>query len=208
MESGDHAGFGLLWLTFTPHVSKEYPCCSTCQDLLSFYCQIVLHCMDIPHFIYPCTGWVVFTFWTVWIMLLWTLVCSFCVDVCFCLSWVYTLEWNCWITWQLLGFNFWVTARPFSKVTIPFYIPPESSVGEESTCNAGDPRLIPGSGRSPGEGIGYPLQYSWASFVAQLVKNLPAVRKTWVPPQGREEPLEKGKATHSSILAWRIPWTV
>ena len=51
---------------------------------------------------------------------------------------------------------------------------PHSSVGKESTCNAGDPSLIPGSGKSPGEGIGYPLQYSWASLVAQLVKNLPA----------------------------------
>ena len=48
---------------------------------------------------------------------------------------------------------------------------PHSSVGKESTCNAGDPGSIPGSGRSPGEGIGYPLQYSWASLVAQLVKN-------------------------------------
>ena len=49
---------------------------------------------------------------------------------------------------------------------------PDSSVGKESTCNAGDPSLIPGSGRSAGEGTGYPLQYSWASLVAQLVKNL------------------------------------
>ena len=57
---------------------------------------------------------------------------------------------------------------------------PGSSVGKESTCNAGDPSSIPGSGRSPGEGIGYPLQYSWASLVAQLVKNLPAMWETWV----------------------------
>ena len=85
---------------------------------------------------------------------------------------------------------------------------PYSSVGEESACNAGDPGLIPGSGRSIGEGIGYPLQYSWASLVAQLVKNLPAMWKTWVQSLGWEDPLEKGKATHSSILAWRIPWTV
>ena len=68
--------------------------------------------------------------------------------------------------------------------------------------------MIPGLGRSAGEGIGYPLQYSWASFVAQLVKNLPAVRETWVRSLGWEVPLEKGKATHSSILAWRIPWTI
>ena len=57
---------------------------------------------------------------------------------------------------------------------------PDSSVGEEYTCNAGDPGLILGSGRSAGEGIGYPLQYSWASLVAQTVKNLPAMRETWV----------------------------
>ena len=67
---------------------------------------------------------------------------------------------------------------------------------------------MPGWGGSPGEGIGYPLQYSWASLVAQLIKNLPAMQETWVPSLGWEDPLEKGMATHSSILAWRIPWTV
>ena len=61
---------------------------------------------------------------------------------------------------------------------------------------------------SPGEGIGYPIQYSWASLVAQLVKNLPAMQETWIQSLGWEDPLEKGKATHSSILAWRIPWTI
>ena len=85
---------------------------------------------------------------------------------------------------------------------------PHSSVGKESTFNAGDPGLIPGLGRSPGEGIGYPLQYSWASLVAQLAKNPPAMWKTWVRSLGWEDSLEKGKATHSSILAWKIPWTV
>ena len=84
---------------------------------------------------------------------------------------------------------------------------PDSSVGEESTCNVGDPGLIPVWGRSAGEGIGYSLQYSQASLVAQLVKNLPAILETWVQSLGWEDPLEKGKATHSSILAWRIPWT-
>ena len=87
------------------------------------------------------------------------------------------------------------------------------SDGKESACNAGDPSSIPGSGRSAGEGIGYPLQYSWASLVAQLVKNLPAMQEiwvweTWVRSLGWEDPLQKGKATHSSILAWRIPWTI
>ena len=85
---------------------------------------------------------------------------------------------------------------------------PDSSIGKESACNAGDSGLIPGLGRSPGEEIGYPLQYSWASLVAQLVKTLPAMRETWIRSLGLEDPLEKGKVTHSSILAWRIPWTI
>ena len=84
----------------------------------------------------------------------------------------------------------------------------DSSVGKVSVCNAGDPHLIPGSGRSPGEGIGYPLQYSWASFVAQLVKNPPSMVETWVQSLGWEDPLEKGKAIHSSVLGGRISWTV
>ena len=79
---------------------------------------------------------------------------------------------------------------------------PSSSAGKESVCNAGDPDLIPGSRRSAGEEIGYPLQYSWASLVAQLVKNPPAMRETWVQSLGWEDPLEKGKAIHSRILAW------
>ena len=81
------------------------------------------------------------------------------------------------------------------------------SAGKESACSA-DLGSIPGSRKSPGEGIVSPLQYSWASLVAQLVKNLPAMRETWVPSLGWEDPLEKGKAAHSSILAWRIPGTV
>jgi len=85
---------------------------------------------------------------------------------------------------------------------------PDSSVGKESVCTAGDLGSSPGSGRSAGEGIGYPLHYSRASIVAQLVKNLPAVRETGVQSQGWEDFLEKGKATHSSILAWRITRTV
>ena len=67
---------------------------------------------------------------------------------------------------------------------------PDSSVGKESTCNAGDLGSIPGLGRSPGEGIDYPLQYSGASLVAQLVKNLPAMWETWVRSLGWEDPLE------------------
>ena len=85
---------------------------------------------------------------------------------------------------------------------------PDGSVGKESACRAGDPGSILGLRRSSGERKGYPLQYSWASLVAQLKKNPPAMRKTWVWSLSWEDPLEKGKATHSSILAWRIPWTV
>ena len=80
---------------------------------------------------------------------------------------------------------------------------PGSSAGKESTYNARDLVSIAGSGRSTGEGIGYPLQYSWASLVAQLVKNLPAIQETWVQTLDWEDPLEKGTATHSIILAWR-----
>ena len=80
----------------------------------------------------------------------------------------------------------------------------DSSVGKESTCNTGKAGLIPASGRSTGEGIGYPFQSSWASLVTQLVKNLPAMWETWVQSLGWEDPLEKGKDTQSNILAWGI----
>ena len=84
---------------------------------------------------------------------------------------------------------------------------PGSSAGKEN-CNSGDPGSITGLGRSPEEGTGYPLQHSWASLVAQQVKNLPTMREAWVWPLGWDGPLEKWKATHSGILAWRIPCTV
>ena len=71
----------------------------------------------------------------------------------------------------------------------------DSSVGKESACNAGDPVSVPWLGRFPGEGIGYPLQSSWASFVAQLVKNLPEMWETWLRSLGQENLLKKGKAT-------------
>ena len=99
---------------------------------------------------------------------------------------------------QYLSFSVWLIPLSF----------PESSVGEESVCNAADPSSSPGSGRFTGEGIGYPLQYSWTTLMVQLVKNPPAIRETWVQSLGWEDPLEKGKATRSSILAWRIPWTM
>ena len=79
-----------------------------------------------------------------------------------------------------------------------------NSAGEELADNAEDPGSVPGLGRSPGEGLGYPLQYSWASVVAQTVKNPPAMQETWVQSLCWEDPLEQGMATHSSILAWGI----
>ena len=82
---------------------------------------------------------------------------------------------------------------------------PGNLAGKESACNEGDPGSIPGSGRSDGERIDYPLQYSWASLGAQMVKNLPAMKETLVQFLGRDDTLEKGKATHSSILAWGSP---
>ena len=86
----------------------------------------------------------------------------------------------------------------------PLDFPGRSAV-KESTCNTGKPSSIPGPGRSTGEGIGYPLQHSWASLVAQMVKNLPEMWETWVRSLGWEDPQEEDNATHSSIYAWRIP---
>ena len=79
------------------------------------------------------------------------------------------------------------------------------SAGKESACNAGEPGSIPGSGRSPREGIGYPFQYSWASLVAQVVKNSSALWETWVRSLGWEVSLKQGMVSHSSALAWKIP---
>ena len=91
----------------------------------------------------------------------------------------------------------------FRKVILHFL--PDSLIGKESACNAGDPGWIPGLERSPGEEIGYRLQYLWSSLVAQTLKNLPAARETCVQSLDWEDPLEEGISTHSSILAWRIP---
>ena len=85
---------------------------------------------------------------------------------------------------------------------------PGSSAGKESTSNAGDPSSIPGLGRSAGERIGYPLQYSWASLVALLVKNPPAMQGDPGSIPGLGKSPGEGKATHSSILALRKPWTI
>ena len=82
---------------------------------------------------------------------------------------------------------------------------PASAACKECSCSAGDPSLIPGLGRSPGEGIVYPLQYSWTSLVGLMAKNLLEIWETWVRSLGWADHLEKGMATHCSILAWRIP---
>ena len=91
---------------------------------------------------------------------------------------------------------------------------PDSSVGKESICNAGDPSSIPELVRSPGERIGYPLQYSWVSFVAQLVKNPLAMQETWVwsPGEGKGCPLQysglensMGCLVHGIAKSWTWP---
>ena len=82
--------------------------------------------------------------------------------------------------------------------------PGGSSAGKESTCNARETLVDSSVRKIPGKGIGYPLQYSWASLVTQLVKNPPVMQEIWVRFLSWEDTLEKGKATHSSLLAWRI----
>ena len=109
----------------------------------------------------------------------------------------------------LLGYlgreDLWRRDRLPTPVLLGF---PGGSAGKESPCNSADLDLIPGLGWYPGEGEGYPLQYSWASLVAQLVKNLPAMQGTWLWSLDWDDTLEKGKSMHSSILAWRIPQTI
>ena len=95
----------------------------------------------------------------------------------------------------------------YSYVVVLYQDFPGNSDSEEPACNAGDPSLIPGPRRSPGEGRGWPLQDSWASLVAQTVTNPPAMRETVVWSLGWEDPLEEGMASYSRIVAWRIPWT-
>ena len=101
--------------------------------------------------------------------------------------------WNSAFSWVYLSLSPLPLASLLSsvicKASLGFH---DSSTGKESACNARDLDLIPASGRSPGEGIGYPLQYSWAFLVAQLVKNLPEMQETWIQSWGWEDPLEKG----------------
>ena len=107
----------------------------------------------------------------------------------------------------LQGNRHWKRPSAFGQIKLIMGFPGGSD-GKESACSEGHPGSIPGSGGSTREGIGHPLQYSWASLVAQLVKNLPAMREICVGSLDWEDPLETGKASHASILAWRIPWTI
>ena len=126
---------------------------------------------------------------------------------CHCLLWsldlsVLFMAWFCWMA----SFTPKLYENIFLQMAISRYGWgfPGSSAGKKSICNAGDPGLNPRMGRSPGEGIGYPLQYSWASLVAQMVKNLLAMQETWVWSLGWEDSLKESMATHSSFLSWRI----
>ena len=116
------------------------------------------------------------------------------------------------------GFDPWVGEIPWRRERLPTpVLLPGEFHGQRSLTGYSpwdfpgkteDSGPIPGLGRSAGERIGYPLQYFWASLVAQLVKNPPAKRDTRIRSLGWGDPLEKGTATHSSILAWRTPWTI
>jgi len=111
-----------------------------------------------------------------------------------------------WVLWVIQQIPIGYMDCVFILSVISFEVGfPGSSAGKESTWNTGDSGSILELGRSPGEGTGHSLQYSWASLMVQMVKNLPAMQETWVQSLSWEDPLEKGMAMHSSILAWRIP---
>ena len=131
------------------------------------------------------------------------------------ISWYYIISWHSTKTTQNIletqalrfsGSNKTFTSFYFLHVIREPMGFPSSSPGEESACNAGEPGSIPGSGRSPGEGISYPLQYC-PPLVAQTVKKPPVMQETQVQSLGGEDPLEKEMATHSSILTSKIPRT-
>ena len=103
--------------------------------------------------------------------------------------------------------QFQILKWEYVQVDFVYWYTPPTSAGKESTCNSEDSSSIPGSGRSPREGIRYPIQYSWASLVAQIVQNHLAMQETWVRSLGWEDPAEKETTTHFSLLDWRIPWT-
>ena len=100
------------------------------------------------------------------------------------------------------GIQPYIYMYPFSPKSFP-----SSSAGKESTCDAGDPGLIPVSGRSPREGTGYPLPYSWASLVAQMIKNLPAMRETWVQSLVGKFPWRRAWQPTLLFFPGKSPWT-
>ena len=99
-------------------------------------------------------------------------------------SWIKLLDSCLWL-YKVLGF-------------------PSSSADKESSRNAGDSGSIPGLGWSPGEGKGYPFQYSWTSLMDNTIKNMPSMWETWAQSLGWEDPLKESLAIYSSILAWKI----
>ena len=121
---------------------------------------------------------------------------------------MYTLHSRIHLSGKFTLWDIWILLVSKTIIISPFPISlgfPDSSVGKESTCNAGDPSSIPGLGKFTEEGIGYPRQYSWVSLLDQLVKNTPAMHETWVWSLGWEDSPGKGMAIHPRILAWEIP---
>ena len=124
------------------------------------------------------------------------------------ICWVFGLTLTTAEAWVLLA-QIIYSSSSFSLCLSFFKVKyvPDSSTGKESTCNAGDPASIPGSGRFTGKGIGYPLQYSWASLVVQLVESACNQGDLCSVPESGRSPGEGNGYPHS-ILVWRIPWTV
>ena len=118
---------------------------------------------------------------------------------------IYTLTWFLWIDNKHMQPVNWITHSSDWTVIRAWVDFAGSSAAEESTRNAGDPGSVPGSGRSLGEGIGYSTPAFMGFPGGSAVKHLPTMRETWVWFLGWEDPLEEGMASHSSILAWRIP---
>ena len=112
-----------------------------------------------------------------------------------------------WWTWVWVSPGSWLMGREAWRAAVSGVTNSWTQLGNWTELMSAYP-FSRVSGRSAEEVIAYPLQYSWALLVAPLVKNLPAMWDTWVPSLSWEDPLEKGTATHSRIMAWRIPWTI
>ena len=109
-----------------------------------------------------------------------------------------------WLIWNSLIYFIIIQKRKIGMLVFVQTSPVVQVVKDSPEVQETPVRFL-GREKCPWEGVGYPLQYPWASLVAQWVKNLPVTQETWVLSLGWEDPLEEGKATHSSILAWRIP---